>query len=313
VIKIPAAGILADHEAMTDDPSPSSRILLDVAARTHAGIERTGNEDRVLVADLTAQEEHVGPFSGSLETENGGALLAVCDGMGGEVGGEIASSTAVEELYRAGIATLPGRNESDVARGLLESVKRASHAVEVRASAERSLARMGTTATVCTVAGDALLVAQVGDSRAYMLRGGVLKQLTRDQTLKTLLVERGELSPEQAGEFQYNNIILQALGHHGGVDVDLGWVRLCQGDVLLVCSDGLFGCVPDAAIAQTLAAAADPGQACDTLIRLALEAGAPDNVTCIVAHCHGALPPESGEAPALQKLELPPLPTNAVS
>jgi protein phosphatase len=167
---------------------------------------------------------------------------------------------------------------------------------------------MGTTATVCTVAGDSLLIAHVGDSRAYLLRGGVLHQLTRDQTLKTLLVERGQLTPEQAGEFQHNNIILQALGHKGGVEVDLGWVGLCQGDVLLVCSDGLYGCVPDERIAQTLSAGGDLGQTCDALIELALHAGGPDNVTVLVAHCHGALPPPSGEAPVLRKIELPPSP-----
>ena len=92
---------------------------------------------------------------------------------------------------------------------------------------------MGTTATVCTFAGDALLIAQVGDSRAYLFRNGRLSQLTRDQTLKNLLVERGQLTPEEAGEFQHTNIILQALGHHGGVEVDLGWVGVSRGDVLL--------------------------------------------------------------------------------
>ena len=287
---------------MTDDASAGSRIHLDVAARTHAGMERVGNEDRVLVADLAAKVEHVGPFSGTLEAENGGALLAVCDGMGGEVGGEIASSTAVEALYQACVESLPGRSENEVARGLLESVKRASEAVEARALTDRALARMGTTATVCTLAGDALLVAQVGDSRAYLFRNGALKQLTRDQTLKTLLVEQGQLTPEEATDFQHSNIILQALGHHGGVEVDLGWVRLCQGDVLLVCSDGLYGCVPDDLIAQTLVAAESPEKACDTLVEKALAAGAPDNVTVLVARCRGSLPSES-EPPELRKVE----------
>jgi PPM family protein phosphatase len=287
---------------MTDDAVPEGRIRLDVAARTHAGMERVGNEDRVLVADLAAKIEHVGPFSGALDAGNGGALLAVCDGMGGEVGGEIASSTAVEALYQAGVESLPGRSENEVARGLLESVKRASEAVEARALTDRALARMGTTATVCTLAGDALLVAQVGDSRAYLFRNGVLKQLTRDQTLKTLLVEQGQLTPEEATDFQHSNIILQALGHHGGVEVDLGWVRLCQGDVLLVCSDGLYGCVPDDLIARTLVAAENPEKACDALVEKALAAGAPDNVTVLVARCQGSLPSES-EPPELRKVE----------
>ncbi|HEX6278276.1 MAG TPA: protein phosphatase 2C domain-containing protein [Polyangiaceae bacterium] len=292
---------------MTEEASPSrSRVVLRVAARSDVGVERSNNEDRPLVADLVAAQAHAGAIDATLETDNGGALLAVCDGMGGEAGGEIASSTAVDALFRAGVALLPGRSEQDVASGLVEAVKGASRAVESRAAADRTLARMGTTATVCTVAGDALLVAQVGDSRAYLYRAGSLTQLTRDQTLKTLLVERGQLTPEEAGDFQHNNIILQALGHHGGVDVDVGWVGLCRGDVLLVCSDGLFGCVADDAIAQTLGASSEPGAACDALIRLALAAGAPDNVTCVVAQFDGALPPPSAEAPVLNRLELSP-------
>jgi serine/threonine protein phosphatase PrpC len=290
---------------------PRGRIVLRVAARSDVGVERSNNEDRSLVADLAAQTVHTGPVEDAFEVDNGGTLLAVCDGMGGEAGGEIASSTAVDALFRAGVALLPGRSEHDVARGLVEAVKGASRAVESRAASDRGLARMGTTATVCTVAGDALLVAQVGDSRAYLFRSGNLFQLTRDQTLKTLLVERGQLTPEEAGDFQHNNIILQALGHHGGVEVDLGWAGLCRGDVLLVCSDGLFGCVPDEAIARTLGAAAEPGAACDALIALALAAGAPDNVTCVVAHFDGALPPASGDAPVLNKIELAPPPANA--
>jgi protein phosphatase len=289
-----------------EENPPGGRIQVRVAAKSDVGVERSNNEDRLLVADLVAQTPYGGDVDGALETDNGGVLLAVCDGMGGEAGGEVASTTAVEALFQSGVRLLPGRNEQDVARGLLEAVKAASVAVEARASADRGLARMGTTATVCTVAGDALLVAQVGDSRAYLFRNGRLYQLTRDQTLKTLLVERGQLTPEEAGEFQHNNIILQALGHHGGVDVDLGWVGLFRGDVLLVCSDGLFGCVPDDAIAGALASSGAPKAACDALIRLALDAGAPDNVTCIVGHFDGALPPAAGDAPMLRKIEVSP-------
>jgi protein phosphatase len=281
---------------------------MSVAARTHVGVERGNNEDNLLVADLARRARGVGAFSGELDSDNGGALLAVCDGMGGEAGGEVASSTAVEALYDAAVESLPGRTENAVAQGLVQAVRTASVAIETRAAAEQGLARMGTTATVCTFAGDALLVAQVGDSRAYLMRRGALHQLTRDQTLKTLLVERGQLTPEEAGEFQHNNIILQALGHKGGVDVDLGWVGLCRGDILLLCSDGLFGCVADELIQKALGAGKSPGDTCDALIQLALDAGAPDNVTCVVAKLDGALPQPNDEPPVLTKLEVPPAP-----
>jgi protein phosphatase len=287
---------------------PRSRIEFRVAARTHVGIERKNNEDRLLVADLGTRTQHVGACQGAFEADNGGALFAVCDGMGGEEGGEIASSMAIDALFRTGAATFPGRSEREVARALFESVGSASHEIELRARAERALSRMGTTATVCTIAGDSLLVAQVGDSRAYLFRSGTLYQLTRDQTLRTLLMERGQLSAEHATEIG-GHVILQALGHHGGVDVDLGWVGLAEGDVLLLCSDGLHGCVPEAEISRTLAMSAGPESACDRLIALALDAGGPDNVTCVVARCHGALPPPGSEPPVLRKVELEPLPT----
>jgi protein phosphatase len=278
--------------------------LLDVAVRTHVGAQRPNNEDRSLVADLASGRAEIGAFAGRLRVENGGALFAVCDGMGGEAGGEVASSTAVAAIYRGALQRLPGRSADGVARGLLETVTGASAEIEALARQRAELRRMGTTATVCTIADDSLIVAQVGDSRAYLLRGERLVQLTRDQTLVTLLLERGQLTPEQVKTSEMGHVILQALGHQGGVDVDLGSVRLTQGDVILVCSDGLFGCVDDRIIADVLRSKANPAECCDELIELALAAGAPDNVTCIVAHFEGALGQEPLEAPMLRKVGL---------
>jgi protein phosphatase len=287
------------------NPTAQARISLDVSARTHVGVKRSENEDRVLVADLSGRAAHVGAFSGQLEVGSGGALLAVCDGMGGEAGGEVASSTAVAALYRAGTQCLPGRSAAGVARGLLDTVQAASREIEQLAATHAALRRMGTTATVCTVADEALIVAQVGDSRAYLLRSGRLVQLTRDQTLATLLLEKGQLTPEQLPDFEFSHVILQALGHAGGVEVDLGWLRLRQGDVLLVCSDGLFGCVDHAALTAALGSLEAPSCICDELIRLALAAGAPDNVSCLVARAHGALEAPADSTPALEKVVLP--------
>lgn len=280
------------------------RITLEVSASTHVGAKRSENEDRVLVAHLENRAAYVGAFAGQLEVRSGGALLAVCDGMGGEAGGEVASSTAVATLYREAVVALPGRTPSGVARGVLDAVQAASHEIERLAAVHVELSRMGTTATVCAVTEESLIVAQVGDSRAYLLRGGRLVQLTRDQTLATLLLERGQLQPDQLDDFEYNHVILQALGHKGGVDVDLGSVGLCQGDLVLICSDGLHGCVDHAALTATLSAAAPVSQIADRLIQLALEVGAPDNVTCIVARV--VAPLETGEPePKLSKVTLP--------
>jgi PPM family protein phosphatase len=286
------------------DPTFRSPLLFDIAVRTHVGVQRTNNEDRSLVADLASQTAQVGAYSGRLTAGNGGALFAVCDGMGGEAGGEVASSTAVSALFRGALGRLPGRSAEGVARGLVETVVSASHEIEAIARSRAELRRMGTTATVCTIADGSLIVAQVGDSRAYLLRGDALVQLTRDQTLVALLLEQGQLTPEQVESSEMGHMILQALGHRGGVDVDLGSVPLSGGDVILVCSDGLFGCVDDLAIARVLRDEGTPAECCNELIDLALAAGGPDNVTCIVARCDGARGHAAPEPPALRKLTL---------
>ena len=139
---------------------------------------------------------------------------------------------------------------------------------------------MGTTATACALAGDALYLAQVGDSRAYLLRDGCLTQLTRDQTLARLMLERGQITPEELPNFPYGHVILQALGTAERVEVDLTRVRVARGDVLLVCSDGLHGLVPDDTLRAALAAEPSATAACEALVGLALEAGGHDNITC---------------------------------
>lgn len=139
----------------------------------------------------------------------------------------------------------------------------------------------------CALAGDALFVAQVGDSRAYLLRGGRLTQITRDQTLATLMMEQGQLTVEELPNFAFNHVILQALGTNPRVDVDLVRVTVRRGDVLLICSDGLSGPVEDETIRRTLEEASSPASASEALIALANAAGGPDNVTCIVARIHG--------------------------
>ncbi len=286
-------------------PTAPVRITLEVAARTHVGVKRTENEDRVLVADLEGNAAHVGAFTGRLIVGSGGALLAVCDGMGGEAGGEVASTTAVATLYREALSALPGRNTMGVARGLLEAVQAASRDIEQLGTLHAELSRMGTTATVCAVADQALIFAQVGDSRAYLLRNERLVQLTRDQTLATLLLERGQLTPDQLDNFEFSHVILQALGHTGGVDVDLGALRLVHGDLLLICSDGLYGCVDDAALAIALRSSGTLDAVCDELVRLALAAGAPDNVSCLVARASGALADPAAAVAKLDKVVLP--------
>ncbi len=263
-------------------------------------MKRDNNEDRVLVADLERQRAADGGFDGRLELGSGSLLLAVCDGIGGNAGGEIASGAAVTELYRGALGRLPGRSLEAAASGLFDCVNEASRWIEQLARERPALRGMGTTATVCTVAGDSLIVAHVGDCRAYLLRGGELVRLTRDQTLMALLLERGQLKPEEAARFEYAHVILQALGSAQGIELDLGSLPLARSDVLLLCSDGLYGCVAEPVIATALSRCTSSARIADELIALGLAGGAPDNLSCIVARFGGALPART-EQPALER------------
>ncbi len=264
---------------MTDVHPISPGISLEVASHTDRGLERDDNQDSSLVALLPC------------------ALIAgVCDGMGGAAGGLVASTRAagtIEAAMRArAVAT-----EQEAARALFDAIGEATRHVHAVALKEPHLSGMGTTATIAAVVGDRLVVAQIGDSRAYVFRRGTLTQVTRDQTLAQLMVERGQLAPHEVATFPHANVILQAVGTAEHLDVDLRSVQLFRDDLLLVCSDGLHGPVGDARIAEVLAEAKTSSSACDALVGQALAAGGPDNVTCIVARVTGEAlaPAPSGE------------------
>jgi protein phosphatase len=142
---------------------------------------------------------------------------------------------------------------------------------------------MGTTATVAVLGDGEILVGQIGDSRAYLLRQGAFVQLTRDQTLVAFLAERTQRDPKEVSETVGSNIILQAVGAKPCVDVALTRVPICPDDVLLLCSDGLHGIVGDDLIRAILVEAASPHAACAALVHAANERGGPDNVSCVVA------------------------------
>lgn len=242
------------------DSFSSSRIA--AASRTDRGLERPDNEDRCAYATVG----------------EGGFFALVCDGMGGEVGGEIAATIAVETIA----ALLSGASALDE-RLLVSSIERAAGNIRTVALSDRTLARMGTTATLAAVVGDALICAQVGDSRAYLLRAsGGLERLTRDQTLAEHLVANGMVPRENIRDAVGPNVILQALGASSRLDVVVSRVTLRAGDVLLVCSDGLHGVVSDAEIAAILSSNEDAGVACDALVARAIDLGGPDNITCVV-------------------------------
>lgn len=235
----------------------SCRPRIKVAVRSESGRQRPNNEDRALVG-------FVAPFA------------VVCDVWAERRAGEIASNVAAEAIAAALDGGYPWANVEDT---LFASVVAAGDRVRSLARAEPELARMGTTATVAAVHRNTLFCAQVGDSRAYLLRDGQLAQVTRDQTMVELLKASGV---DVVGEGIPRNVILQAVGSSTRLEVVITRTQLRPGDVVLLCSDGLTDAVSDAVIETVLATHDDPEAACDELVTRANDAGGPDNITVVV-------------------------------
>ncbi len=229
-------------------------MKLVAGKHTDQGRVRDGNEDGFVVRDDMG-------------------LFAVADGMGGHVGGEVASATALEALRAAVLSGMPIR----------DAIDSANDAVLERAAADDSLRGMGTTMTAGTLAaGNTFLIGHVGDSRAYLLRDGDFEQLTDDHSLVEEMVREGELTPEQAEVHPRRSVVTRALGIEPGVQIDVVTVELHEGDRLLLCSDGLTGMVRADDIAAILQREPDPQRAADQLVDAANEAGGEDNITALV-------------------------------
>jgi protein phosphatase len=293
------------------DPFPASARVCGpfvvAAVRTDQGQERNENQDRAAIVDASTDQAWQAPAAlRALVDPSGGFYAVVCDGMGGEAGGAIASSLALETIVGAMRARWLSRSaepagsvaldEARVAQAMTASLEAASARIKRAAREEPCYARMGTTATLATIVHGALVCAQIGDSRAYLLRGTRLLQVTEDQTMAELLRKSGNLAADQIASIVGPNVILQALGSSTNLDVAFTKTPLAKGDIVLVCSDGLYGVVSDAEIADVLLrGSADLGLACDVLISMANAAGGPDNISCAAFQVMGdSLPqPES--------------------
>ncbi len=220
-------------------------------------------------------------------------LFVLSDGMGGEAHGEVASAMAVETVVKHCLdidtnsaAEIIGDTEpnwSARTKRLSSSVHLAN--TNIFNSSEKNLEQhgMGATLTAVWIDGEKLSVAHVGDSRAYLLRGGSLLQLTRDHSLVAEQVRRGILTAAEAEESDMQSVLLRALGAQAEVEVDAEEHTLFDRDVLLLCSDGLTRMVTEPEIAGTLQAESDPTKAGEKLIALANERGGPDNITVVIA------------------------------
>ena len=242
--------------------------VADHAARTDTGRARSANEDSYWVHS---------------------PLFVLADGMGGAQAGEVASQTAVGVFSdQGGLPDGPGTYEERLAA----LVAQANGRVYSQAQSEDQFAGMGTTLTVAYVGEDDLAIAHVGDSRFYVLRDGELEQLTDDHSLVGELVRRGQISAEEAEDHPQRSIITRALGIEGEVTVDHFSWPVRDGDVFLLCSDGLTGMVSDAGVTEILAEAPSLAVAAQQLVTAANEAGGRDNITVILFRVEDVTPGE---------------------
>jgi PPM family protein phosphatase len=270
--------------------APRGDITVHVLGRTDVGRTREHNEDAFLVADLTAGSVGEQGDAISLTLGPRGALFMVADGLGGAAAGEIASGMAVEivlqEIGRTWVNG-PSTDPETFAHTLKKACEVANVRIYEYATKNPDHRGLGTTATIAGLLGDRLYLVQVGDSRAYIVRGGVAQQITKDQSLMQRLIEAGELTPEEAEHSERRNIILQALGPEPTVKIDLTHQSVRRGDLLVLCTDGLSGQVRREEIGRVVVEERDLATAGQTLINRANENGGPDNITVIIAHLDG--------------------------
>jgi protein phosphatase len=272
----------------------SSLIGIDVSAASHSGLVRENNEDHFFVTRLgrTLQTLITSLSLGDVpaRAEEVNYVMVVADGMGGHAAGEVASRMAISTLVSLAL-DVPDwifRVDAEHAREIEERTRRRVREVGAmlveRGRHDPALRGMGTTLTCARSLGRDLMITHVGDSRAYLLRAGRLHHLTRDHTYAQLLVDTGQLAPDDAASSRHRHVLLNALGGSSeDVQVDIDTLRLEDGDRVLLCSDGLTDMVDDAAITGILLETPGSSEACERLVQRALDNGGRDNVTVIVA------------------------------
>ena len=247
--------------------------MIKFGARSDTGRVRENNEDR---------------YGATPEI----GLFVLSDGMGGMASGEVASRLAVDAIIEhcrtaAANSSLPflgDRREglSEATNRLGSAIRVANRAIYHRAHEDSEHQGMGATAVAVRFAGDRVSIAHAGDSRAYLLRGGKLEQLTSDHSFVAESLRRGMMTAQEAAESKLQNVLLRALGIEPDVEVDLREEIASDGDVFLLCSDGLTRVVTEPEIAGTLQVEAGPARAAEELIEMANERGGPDNITVVI-------------------------------
>ncbi|MBI3651147.1 MAG: serine/threonine-protein phosphatase [Acidobacteria bacterium] len=268
-----------------------------VYAKTNVGRVRQGNEDNFLVLNLSTADTWTphattGEPAAQLTTFNQshyGSLFAVSDGMGGALAGEVASSLAVDFVRdrMLEIQASPSYSKFPFHERLRLSLELANTHIHEQSLSRPEYAGMGATFTSIGLQGNTAFFAQVGDSRAYLIREGRIQQVTRDQSLVGQLVEAGHITEEEAERHTYKNVILQALGAAPNINIVVDKLDLRDMDIVVLCSDGLSNKVRMEEIRQIIHDAPSLKDACDAMIELANHRGGEDNITIIIAQFSG--------------------------
>jgi len=234
---------------------------------TDAGCVRTQNQDAHLIETL----------------DKNTILCIVCDGMGGAKSGDVASSLAAEvfaqEVKRCWSSDLDMEMLDQV---LIGAVKLANFTVYDQSKQFEEFSGMGTTLVAVLLQGRSATIVNVGDSRTYCIGNGGIQQITKDHSLVQMMIDRGELQPEQAKKYPGKNLITRAIGTESAISSDIFHKQLSANEYLLLCSDGLSNLVDDQEILFEVVHGTNKQQCCERLLNIAKNRGAPDNVTCIL-------------------------------
>jgi protein phosphatase len=272
----------------------SSRVMVDVAAVSDRGLVRENNQDHYLVVRVSRSMEklltNLRADQVPARADEVAYGFAVADGMGGPVGGEVASQMAISTLVNAALHEpdwVFGISADDTLRRVQRMAKRwerVQEAIRARGDREPALGHMGTTLIAAVSLGTRLVVGHVGDSRLYILRRGKLHQLTRDHTLVQTMLDLGALTPAEVAAHPRRDLLMRSFSAADDTcQGDFRHATLADGDQLLLCTDGLTDMVDDETIGSVLGRAVSTDEACQTLLATALENGGKDNVTIAVA------------------------------
>src|SRR5205807_4923992 len=268
-------------------------MLVELHAKSDVGRVRRGNEDNFLLLDLASQRAWTGTDGAEnpadlrkLEIGDKGLVLVVSDGMGGALAGDVASRMAIDSVREVMIGN--GGKGCDPDSSLVDCLKhatlQANRAIHFKSLEDSRCSGMGATLTGAAIKDGKLDLVQVGDSRAYVMRGDQIRLATKDQSLVQQLVDVGQISEEEAETHMFRNVILQALGAQTELTPATGRIQLRAGDVLLLCSDGLSGKLRNEEIRKIVAdSGSDLGAACAGLVAAAHDRAGEDNITVVLA------------------------------